>query len=332
MLLPVERLERRTLLSTTPGQSHPPATTVTQTVKIGVPWPFVSQQATALDVTLTLNTTSTTKSSAETISKSRPSTEPVTVNFSATLGCSQFGGQAIQLPASASATFTPINESITFPPGMTSEKVTIPIHAGAADIPEVPIALSLTSPSSDSFPPQQSTVYLVDSPQGLPPTITSTRFVVTGHHASGIALTFSKPMAPTTVENIHYYSMWTPHEGDGSANPLEFPLGVASELIPISPPSTGGPTVDKRTIAIEAAQYDASTNTVVLVSARPLALSKTYFVAVRQTQSGQGITDLQGYPLSSDSMNTPTMTFAVHRRAASSQPPLQPIIVSDGTD
>jgi hypothetical protein len=327
-LLPVERLERRALLSTMPRSSHPHATTVTRTVDIGAPGTFVSQQATALDVTLTLNTTSITKGSFGTITESLPNTEPLTLYFSATLGSSQFGGQEVQLPASASATFTPIHESITFPPGVTTEKVTIPIHSVGAEPAEVPIGLSVTSPSlSKSFRGQQSTVYLVDGQQGLPPTITSARLVVTGHNASGIALTFSKPMAPATVGNIHNYSIWTPHEPAGLPDALSFPVGVASELVPVGAPPAGVPTVDRRTIALKAAQYDASTDTVVVVPARPLELSKRAFVTIRQGHAGQGITDLQGYSLFSDSMDTFGMTIAVHRRAAL----LQPLTISEGS-
>ena len=113
--------------------------------------------------------------------KSVPNTEPVTINFSATLGSLPAGSQAPPLPASASGAFTPIDESITFPPGLTSETVSIPIDSGAPNPGEVPIALLVTAPTSSiPFSSQPSTVYLVDGPQALPPTITSVRLITTG--------------------------------------------------------------------------------------------------------------------------------------------------------
>ncbi len=323
-------------MSSIPAAYHATKSTtiVTQTVEIGTPGTFVSQQGSALDVTLNLITTSRTTTvyethvyglpspTSRTTSSNIPNPAPLTVNFSATLGSLGASDQEIPLPASASDTFTPIDESITFPPGVTSLNVTIPINSGAANPGEVPIVLSVTPPSS-SIPllPQQSTVYLVDGPQGLPPSITSARLVFTRRHASGIAITFSEPMAPATVENLHNYSIVTGHEAAGVPEPVAIPLDVLSALVPITPPSAGGPILDSRPIAIKAARYDAATDTVILIPTKPLVPSRDYFVASPKRLAGHAITNLEGEPLYATGMNAGSFSIAVHQRPSTTQPP-----------
>ncbi len=69
--------------------------------------------------------------------------EPVTVDFSASLE-STSGGPT----TAASPIFAPFNESVTFPAGVSTETVTVPIISTAATPGPVVISLSATTTSS----------------------------------------------------------------------------------------------------------------------------------------------------------------------------------------
>ncbi len=212
-----EQLETRALLSASHRFDHPPTTAVTDTVSMQAPSTVVTQQANSLSVTLDLATDSTTTHYATTrfrdpiphvtnkTSVPIPDTSPVTVTLNAKP--SPYTGPQTNA-AAANDTFAPFSAPVTFPAGVTSETVSIPIPAGSADSGAVLLQLSVTSPSPAVADDQAPAVFIVDNPAELPPTITGVHLVdASGHHASGIAITFSKPMAPATVENIHNYSI-----------------------------------------------------------------------------------------------------------------------------
>ena len=96
-LLQAEPLEHRTLLS---GSS------ASQQVAIQVPSAYISQQADQLTVTLV-------RSGA---AGDNRSLGPLTVDFSATQGSLPAGG-TLERDNTRPAQFTPVNESVTFPPG-----------------------------------------------------------------------------------------------------------------------------------------------------------------------------------------------------------------------
>ena len=152
-----------------------------QVVSIEVPSPYISQLSSQLDVTLVRTTPS-----GQSDSKGS-----VTVDFSATSGST---------PSAATETqFSPVNESVTFPPGQATETVAVPINPGAANPGLVPINLAVTS-SVRQVKGSSTTVDLASGPDAIPPSIIGVQRV-----AGGIALTFSKPMDPATVQNIHNY-------------------------------------------------------------------------------------------------------------------------------
>ena len=118
-----EPLESRTLLSAT---SRP-------NVVFEVPSTYISQQSTQLDVTLVRAAAAARKS--------------LTVDFSATSG--SLTGIAAE-PDVVGQPFTPVNETVTFPAGQTTETVIVPINSQAANSGLVPIQLAAT-PSRPPF-------------------------------------------------------------------------------------------------------------------------------------------------------------------------------------
>jgi hypothetical protein len=115
-----------------------------------------------------------------------------------------------------------------------------------------------------------------------PPTITSAHLLVQGNAASGIAITFSRPMAPATVENLRDYSVTverlaTAYDG----------FGLVRYKTPVPVP-----------IRLKAANYDPATNTVILIPRRPLSMSTVYTVQnVLPLNTARTLTDLQGDPI-----------------------------------
>ena len=94
-----------------------------------------------------------------------------------------------------------MSQSVTFPAGETTENVVVPINSQAADPGLVPIQLTATT-TGRPVKAITTTVYLASSLEAIPPSIIGVQRV-----AGGIAVTFSKPMDPATVENIHNYAV-----------------------------------------------------------------------------------------------------------------------------
>ena len=179
-LLQAEPLEHRTLLS---GSS------VAQAVAIQVPSTYVSQQADQLNVTLV-------RTAAAGHSRNLG---PVTLDFSATDG-SLPAGSAVDND-DVGQQFTPVNESVTFPAGVTTETVVVPINSGAPN-PGAGARAAQRHFCVAQGARQRRDDLSRDQPR-CRPAIDRRRAGVAG----GIAVTFSKPMDPTTVENIHNYAV-----------------------------------------------------------------------------------------------------------------------------
>ncbi len=93
------------------------------------------------------------------------------------------------------------------PTGVTTETVAVPINSGAPNPGTVPVRLGVTS-SSGRVRRSDETVYLADSVAAVPPSIIAVQRV-----AGGIAITFSKPMNPARVQDIHNYAVrFTPSQ------------------------------------------------------------------------------------------------------------------------
>jgi hypothetical protein len=246
-----------------------------QNVTISAPT-YASQQVSSVAVTLTR---------AATAGPDSLTGIPLTVDFSATMGSTASGGHSAALPASASETFTPVNESITFPVGVAVETVQIPVNSGASNPGSVPIDLSATWTSDNAqFPTgsASSVVYLVTGPSALPPTpagMIGAQLIVRGKTASGIAITFSKSMAPATVDNIHNYVV-SQAGGKLGLNNFWQPNAYASTL----------------PVPLKSAQYNPATNTVTLIPKKPLSSSTVYTIQNATPTAKHTLTDSNGNP------------------------------------
>jgi hypothetical protein len=261
-----EPLENRTLLS---------GSAASQKVAIQVPSTYVSQQADQLTVTLV-------RSGAE---GGNRNLRPTTIHFSASEGSPTAGGMAAD--TSAPPQFTPVGESVTFPQGVTTESVVVPINSGAPNPGLVPIQLSVTATSRGVRGGDQM-IYLANSQEAIPPSIVGVTRV-----AGGIAVTFSKPMDPSTVQNIYNYAVkFSPSQ--------KFSLGELTGFGLIETLNSA-----KQGIALRRATYNAATNTVLLVANEQLGANGSYTVRnpVSLTAKRNGpnkahaLSDLQGNAL-----------------------------------
>ena len=291
----VELLESRALLSAGSVSSANRYLLITPSSE------FVTQQDSAFTVTLTLAQAQPERKVVAAGGYTAAAlAEPVTVDFSALLQSDEGGP-----PTAVSPIFAPFNESVTFPAGVTTETVTVPIISTAATPGPVEIYLSATTTSSSvqttymavelpgylpAVPPDY--VELYSSPNAAPPTITSVQLVTHGKLASAVVLGFSKPMAPASVENIHDYRILSrPTTIDDSSFLL---LG-----------SSHSETTEYQSYPIAAATYDPSTSTVTLTLKRPVTASKLYQISSAYPLKGHKLTDLQGQPLAEGGVQIP---------------------------
>jgi hypothetical protein len=228
-----EMLERRSLLSTSaPGH---------QDVEIQVPSAYISQQSSQLDVTLVRTDRSEKKTDAK---------GSITVDFSATSS----SGAAVQQ-------FTPVTQSVTFPAGQATETVAVPINSGAANPGLVPIELSVTS-STRTVTGSKTTVDLASSANAIPPSIIGVQRV-----AGGIAITFSKSMNPSTVQDIHNYAVkFSPNQNFSLEDLYGVGLVQALDNSPVK-------------IPLRRATYNPATNTVLLVATEQLGTKGSYTIS-----------------------------------------------------
>jgi hypothetical protein len=240
-----------------------------------VPSTYVSQQAEQLAVTLVR---------AGAAGHNR-NLGPLTVSFSATEGSLPAGTNNVD--NTVGQQFTPFNDSVSFPAGVTTETVVVPLNSGVR-LPELlPVQLSVTS-SSRRVRGGDETIYLASSLAAVPPSIVGVARV-----AGGIAVTFSKPMDPTTVENIHNYAIKFSPSQNFSLVELTG-VGLVQTL-----------TNTKQSIALRRATYDDATNTVTLVPTEQLGSEGSYTLSNPASLLAKGyrpkkaraLTDLQGNPL-----------------------------------
>lgn len=232
LVVGAEMLEHRTLLSAAaPGH---------QDVVIQVPNAYVSQQSSQLDVTL-MRTYPSGKSDAQ---------GSITVDFSATSS----SGAAVQQ-------FTPVAQSVTFPAGQSTATVAVPINSGAANPGLVPIVLSVTS-STRKVTGSNTTVDLASSANAIPPSIIGVQRV-----AGGIAITFSKSMDPSTVQDIHNYAVkFSPNQNFSLEDLYGVGLVQTLDNTPVK-------------IPLRRATYNPATNTVLLVATEQLGSKGSYTIS-----------------------------------------------------
>jgi hypothetical protein len=244
---------------------------------------YVNQQVGAFTVTLYLK-----KGIVNGLTGAQPLAalaDPLTVDFTASLDPPGSG-----TTAAASPIFAPVHESVTFPAGASTETVTVPIISSVTTPGPVVVYLSAAATSmSLGIPSGDAMVDLYSSPDAVPPTVTSVQLVTQGKLASAVVLSFSKPMAPATVENIHNYRILSPPKTimDNSLLGALFGgrFGGYSE------------TTLYHSFPISAATYDPSTATVTLTLKRPAKASSLYEVSSAYPLKGHELTDTEGQSL-----------------------------------
>ena len=230
-----EMLEQRTLLS---GLSA---------VTIQAPSAYVSQQAGDLEVTL-----------VRTAVAAR-STGAVSVQLSATPGARPTGEPIDDI---AMAGFAAVSEAVSFPAGATEATVAVPIGYTAGLMPAlVPVDLSVSS-GSRRVQGEDATFYLAKDQSAVPPSITAVQRV-----AGGIAVTFSQPMDPATVTNIHNYAVKFASNQQFSLEDLTG-FGLVQTL-----------SNSKAVIGLRRVTYDAATDTVTLVPNEQLGSLGSYTIS-----------------------------------------------------
>jgi len=269
-----EPLEGRSLLSHVSPRSAPqtPAIHViqvsprsaAQTLGIHVPSAFIGPDTSEVDVTLT---------------RSSPAgaaglTKRLTVAFS---------DDYEPIPADPAATHiivdhTGVYKRVTFQPGQASQTIPVPVPAVPPGFGSVQVVLGVSRPfMSFSNWPTTTSLTVFASADKIPPTIVATKLT-----PQGLALTFSKPMDASTVQNINNYDV----------------VGI--------PPTTFAPvsvlpTTD--TVALQAAVYDPTTQTVTLIPTKPLDLGSyavhsaggNYYPS--STPGTLALRDLEGNPI-----------------------------------
>ncbi len=265
----IDRLEDRALLSGAASSTAHHAS-----VSIEVPGEYISQQSSQLDVTL-VRTTRAGKVDAR---------GPLTVAFTATPAATASGVAATPSASGPPASFRPVDETVTFPAGQASQTVAIPILQSTASPSLVPIQLAVST-SSRKVSDSSATVYLASSSDAIPPTIIGARRV-----AGGFALTFSKPMDPATVENIHNYALkFSPSQNFSLEN--IYGIGLVNVL-----------NTAKQHVPLRRATYDPSSNTVLLVAGEQLGSKGSYEITSAASltakkggpHKAQPLTDLAG--------------------------------------
>ncbi len=247
----------------------------------------MSQASSELDVTLVRRTGGAL---ARTLA-------PLTVNFSALPGSLPLGSGATA--DTTGGQFTAVSEPVTFPQGVTSVTVAVPINAGAPNPGLAPIQLSVTAVSG-RVQSKDSTVFLASTADAVPPSIIGVQRV-----RGGIAVTFSKPMDPASVKGIHNYVVkYSPSQ---KYNPLYMSsVGLIQSL-----------TATPQNIPLRRASYDSATNTVTLVPNQQLQSAGSFQIKspasllakADRPNKARPLTDLQGNAL--DQGGTADGTFAI---------------------
>jgi hypothetical protein len=188
------------------------------------------------------------------------------------------------IPADPAATHTleshpgVVNKRITFQPGQASLTIPVPVPAVPAGFGSVQDILGVSLPGmSFHHWPITTSLTVFASADKVPPAIVATRLT-----PQGLALTFSKPMDATTVQNVNNYVV---------------------DMFPTTTEQVHMPTPEN--VALHAAVYDPTTQTVTLTPAKPLDLARYYEVSSpgfgalgpSTTLTTQVLTDLEGNPI-----------------------------------
>jgi hypothetical protein len=195
--------------------------------------------------------------------------------------------------------YQPVNETVTFPPGVTTEPVTIPIFAGAANPGMVSFQVTATQlgvtaqPNKQPFGDQTiEQVFLTQNINASVPRIVGAQMVSSGGRATDFILQFNMPMDPATVEKIYAYgpSDISYHHHRASLFDFSLPFGVPDDYYYSSP------------VNIKKATYNPSTNTVDLHLAKSVDTRDVYQIASTYGNGGGtgALLDAAGTPINED--------------------------------
>ena len=198
-------------------------------------------------------------------------------------------------PATPGVQYQTVDETITFPPGVIAEPVTIPIVAGAANPGMLSFQVTATQvgvqTNRDGTVPaaaQATEDVFIAANTGTPvPRIDGARIVASGKKAWEFVLHFSRPMDPASVQNLKAYSFNDltnhPFGGPSLFNPF-VSWGVGSTFIPV---------------VLRKAVYNPSKNTVDLLLAKPVPAGDNYQISQPFATSDE-LLDAAGTPINED--------------------------------
>jgi hypothetical protein len=227
-----------------------------EVVSLAVPSTYVSQSATEIDLTIarSMGSKHAPINKSETLDLSAVALTPATTK----------GGRP-----HTSDEIAPLNGTVTFQPGELSQTVELPIVVQAPLPSLVPVQITV-SPKARPRNQAVLTVDLASAQQLVPPTITNVQIVRKGSLGKGIAVTFSEPMDPASVEDVFNYSV--------RSVPLnQLTLLTAPSASVVQNPSELT-TFSPQPVPLKAARYDPATDTVLLVPKTPLTVAKSFIV------------------------------------------------------
>ena len=283
-------LDGRMLLST----AHAPAAPVAETFNFVAPGSktsgvhaVASQQATS--VTLTLQRSNPYHSIQVEVATGpipTPST-PVGSAQPEVLATDLWGWPGVQPPTSVPSAqpgvqYQPVVETITFPPGVTSEPVTIPIVAGAAN-PGM-LSFEVTATQLGVRAGATEDVFLAQNINAPVPRIDGVHMVLSGGRVSSFVLHFNLPMDPASVQNGKAYFLQdnTVHVHSGG---LFGPWGGISY---------------NTVVRVKRATYHTSTNTVDLDLANSVPAGDGYHIGQNFMGNTAKLLDAAGTPINED--------------------------------
>jgi hypothetical protein len=295
----VEPLEGRSLLSAlVPTSTAAPAD---EQVAIQVPSTYISDQVGTLDVTLERSAQpggpgATAAAQAQSLLE-----QPLTVELSIVRGAPTNDGPVPirgPVPASrqaalalakrtlaalrASGKLPPAGSSLppvavtpsfvqsaTFPAGIASITVPVPLAQLASPTGNTPLGLGIQGGGPQVYGMNQQ-IDVVSGPDAIPPTITYVHTIQSGHKIIGISITFSKAMDPASVQDVRDYGL------------------------------TANAGAHAQATALKSAQYDPATDTIILTTRGPLNPRATCQIGAAKWIGFNGaepLVDLQGNAL-----------------------------------
>jgi hypothetical protein len=106
--------------------------------------------------------------------------------------------------------YTPGGQTVNFSAGQSSATVQLPVLAGSSSEGTRTVELELsTAPGSAPF----AAAYLdiTHNSDTTPPTVVATKAITKGPDVTAFVITFSKDMAPGTVQDVNNYAIGNPH-------------------------------------------------------------------------------------------------------------------------